>query len=104
MEEDLDPLSDVADRRGREDVRLDVGTGDGRTGPGPDGGLRPEACDGLGRSGRRDVDADVEAGWPRGATSSSTSAGGPPDPPGGAARGGRPGGEEPPKRAASRPR
>ena len=44
------------------DGRLDVGAGDDRAGSGPDGGLPPEACDGLDRGGRRDVDAGVEAG------------------------------------------
>ena len=66
----------------RADVRLDGWAGDGRAGSGPDGGIRPEACGGLGRGGRRDVAAGGKAGCPTDATNSPASAGGPTDPPG----------------------
>ena len=88
---------------GRDDGRLDVGAGADRAGSGPDGGLCPEACDELGRVGRRDVAAGVEAGVAEGRDElvdiGHRTAGPAPDP---RDRGWRSGGEESPLTALVR--
>ena len=80
---DEDPHAGPSDR---DDVRLDVGTGDGRAGSGPAGGRHVDAGGGPGRGDLVGHDAGGAARAPE-VAANSTSAGGPPDPAGAAAAG-----------------